>query len=123
MNNIEGFGDENVNVFLPPCEKRYFLRHRTQTTVSCNAFTSDISEVGIEGNVTNFGEDGFYMETYFAYPVTTTLLIRVTHYPKRKTRAADSIGPKSLCLAQVRWRREVKDQDVVRHGMGLRYIK
>ena len=121
MNNVAGLDFEKVDDFLPPCERRYFPRHCTRTTVSCRAFTSDIPESGIEGNVINFSDDGFYMETRRKYPVDSTLFIRVTRYSKKK--ASDRIGPKSLCLAQVRWRCEVNDQHAVRYGMGLRYIK
>ncbi len=123
MNDAAGLGHENENGFLPPGKRRYYPRHRTQTIVSCNAFTSNIPESGTEGNVSNFSEDGFYMETHCKYPVATTLLIRVIHYSERKTTASVPIGPKSICLAQVRWRCEVSDKDAVRYGMGLRYIK
>lgn len=123
MNSVAGFDVEKANVFLPSCERRYFPRHRTQTIVSCSAFTSNVPESGIEGNVINFSDDGFYMETRCKYPVTTILLIRVIHYSKRMTRTSDQIGPKSLCLAQVRWRREVNGQYSIRYGMGLRYLK
>ena len=43
--------------------------------------------------------------------------------PEKRFKTFDEIGPRSASVAQVKWRQEVNDQDTIRYGMGMRYIK
>jgi len=35
---------------------------------------------------------------------------------------ADEERPRSICLADVKWRQELVDENVTRYGIGLRYL-
>ncbi|PIE66901.1 MAG: hypothetical protein CSA23_06695 [Deltaproteobacteria bacterium] len=122
MENLAKDDRKKAHVAMLACRRRDCLRHPTQAIISCNAFTSRLTKSGTVGNVSNFCENGFYMETNVAYPVGTTLLVRAIRYSKGTAEANDEIGPKSLCLAQVRWRKEVIDRNTTRYGMGLCYL-
>jgi hypothetical protein len=69
----------------------------------------------------NFSSGGSYIETTDKYPSGTILIVRMLRYPSTPS-SLDDERPRSICLAEVKWRRAVADETAIRYGIGLRYL-
>lgn len=63
-----------------------------------------------------------YIETSDKYKSGTILIMRMVRYPQIPSSLADEEKPRSICLAEVKWRKKLTDEDTFRFGMGLRYL-
>ncbi|MBC2712503.1 MAG: hypothetical protein HGJ94_16415 [Desulfosarcina sp.] len=70
----------------------------------------------------NFSSGGSYIETSYKYKSGTILIVRMVSYPTMPSSIADEERPRSICLAEVKWWRELTDENAIRFGMGLRYL-
>ena len=70
----------------------------------------------------SFSSDGLYIETPYKYESGTILIVRVERYPSLPISLAESEYPRSICLAEIKWQRELFDENGIRFGMGLQYI-
>ena len=48
--------------------------------------------------------------------------MRMVRYPPMPASMADEERPRSICLAEVKWRQELADENATRYGIGLRYL-
>jgi len=70
----------------------------------------------------NFSSEGSYIETSHKYKSGTILIMRMVRYPQIPSSLADEEKPRSICLAKVKWRKKLTDEDTFRFGIGLRYL-
>ena len=70
----------------------------------------------------NFSSEGSYIETSQNYGSGTVLILRTVRYPSMPSSMADEEQPRSICLAEVKWRQELAGENAIRFGMGLRYL-
>lgn len=71
----------------------------------------------------NFSEQGSYIEVPHQFPTGTILLVRMLRFPTSPRLKVDQDGPRSICLAEVKWQQELRDENTTRFGMGLRYLE
>ena len=65
---------------------------------------------------------GSYIETSRNYQSGTILIMRMVRYPAIPPSTADEDRPRSICLAEVKWRQELAGQNAIGYGIGLRYL-
>jgi len=70
----------------------------------------------------NFSTGGSYIETSYKFEPGTILIVRMVSYPNMPSSTVDEERPRSIFLAEVKWRHELTDESAIRFGMGLRYI-
>ena len=70
----------------------------------------------------NFSSQGIYIETSHNYKSGTIVIMRMVRYPPMPSSMADEERPRSICLAEVKWRQELADKNTNRYGIGLRYL-
>ena len=102
--------------------QRSASRNPTEALVNCRPFTSTRSQSASGGVMRNFSSNGFYIEASRPYRPGTILLVRTVHYPPKNTMTADE-RPRSICLAEVKWMRDLSEADAVHYGMGGRYLE
>ena len=102
--------------------KRKASRQPTEASVTCQPFTSNGRQHASDGNIRNVSSDGLYIETSRPYRSGTILLMRTVRYPPVNAMDPDE-RPRSICLAEVKWLHELAQADVVRFGMGVRYLE
>lgn len=98
------------------------LDNPTEAAITCRPYGSNGALPISDGVMRSFSSDGLYIETPYKYNSGTILIVRVDRYPSLPTSLAEAERPRSICLAEVKWQRELVDADGIRFGMGLRYI-
>ena len=48
--------------------------------------------------------------------------MRTLRYPTMPSFVVDEERPRSICLAEVKWLKELADENAIRYGIGLRYL-
>ena len=102
--------------------ERVSPRNPTEAAVTCQPYASTGSIYASAGVMRNFSSQGSYIETSRRYQSGTILIIRMVRYPALPPSIADEERPRSICLAEVKWRRELAGQNAIGYGIGLRYI-
>ena len=102
--------------------KRFVPRNPTEAVITCRPYTSSGAVLASDGVIRNFSSGGAYIETSYKYKSGTILIVRVVRYPNMPSSTADEDWPRSICLAEVKWRQELTDENAIRFGMGLRYL-
>jgi hypothetical protein len=101
---------------------RVAQRMATDAAITCRPYASSGATRESDGVMRNFSSGGNFIETTHNYKPGTILIMRVVRYPPmRSSMAADGL-PRSICLAEVKWGREVAEENATRYGIGLRYI-
>ena len=70
----------------------------------------------------NFSSDGSYIETSHEFKSGTILIVRMLFYPPTTSYVNEASRPRSICLAEVKWRQKLDDENAARFGMGLKYL-
>ena len=102
--------------------KRFVPRNPTEAVITCRPYTSSREVFASNGVMRNFSSGGSYIETSDKYESGTILIVRMVSYPKIPSSTADEEWPRSIFLAEVKWRQELADENAIRFGMGLRYL-
>jgi hypothetical protein len=102
--------------------KQLVLDNPTEAAITCRPYGSNGALPTSDGVMRSFSSDGLYIETAYKYNSGTILIVRVNRYPSLPTSLTESERPRSICLAEVKWQRELIDENGIRFGMGLRYI-
>ncbi|WP_157067675.1 hypothetical protein [Desulfosarcina cetonica] len=102
--------------------ERDALRILTEASVKCRPFASTALIRASNGVMYNFSSGGAFVETTDNYSVGTILIVHVINYPHIPSSIAGDVRPRSVCLAEVRWQRQLSSGRVVRYGMGLKYL-
>lgn len=103
-------------------KRRIASRIRTEAVVACRPFSSGGATQPADGVMRNFSDEGSYIETSREFKLGTILHLRMVHYPPRPLSLATEELPRSICLAEVRWRQELVDEDTIQYGFGLKYL-
>jgi hypothetical protein len=101
---------------------RIARRSPTSATVTCQPYVSAGPIHLNNGELRNFSSEGCYIETSCEFNSGTILFIRTTRYPSIVSSTATHERPRSMCLAEVKWLRDLSDEETVRFGIGLRYL-
>jgi len=102
-------------------KKRTEPRSSTNAVVICQPFASGATRIS-DGVIHNFSNDGAYIETPCEFKLGAILHLRVVHYPPMPLFLGAEELPRPNCLVEVKWRRELVDEDTTHYGLGLRYL-
>ena len=102
--------------------ERSALRSLTEAVITCRLFTSSGTTRSSDGVIHNFSSQGSYIETTGKYRTGTILIVRMVGNPYISESMVDEFRPRSICLAEVRWQQQLVDENLVRYGMGLKYL-
>jgi hypothetical protein len=97
-------------------------RNPTEAVVVCRPFTSSGATHTADGFMRNFSKEGSYIETSREFKLGTILHLRIVRYPSMRLTPGTEDQPRSICLAEVKWRKELADENATRYGIGLRYL-
>ena len=106
---------ENRNQRIEP-------RNRTEVLITYRPFASSGAFQSADGVMRNFSDGGFYIETTRAVSERTTLILRIIRFSATWSPTVPEHGPRTICLAEVRWQKEIPDERALRYGMGLKYL-
>lgn len=109
---------------LSPKEKkrtRTGPRNPTDAIITCRPYASSGATPSTDGIMRNFSCQGSYIEMPHQFMPGTILLLRILRFPTFP-RPADEERPRSICLAEVKWQRELTYENTVCFGMGLKYL-
>ena len=94
----------------------------TEVPVNCRPFASSHIGRSSDGVMRNFSGGGLYVETCSEIMEGTTLIIRVIHFPSGWSGNVPEQGPRTICLAEVKWQKQLPGGHVARYGIGLRRL-
>jgi hypothetical protein len=97
-------------------------RNPTEAAITCRPFTSSGANHISDGVMRNFSQQGSYIETSRQFKSGTILIVRLLRYPPMPSSVTDEDHPRSICLAEVKWRQKLTDENAIRYGIGLRYL-
>ncbi len=103
--------------------QRIAPRNRTEVLITYRPFASSGAIQTSAGVMRNFSDGGFYIETSRGVSAKTTLILRIVGFPADWSASVSEYGPRTICLAEVRWQKEIPDEHTVRYGMGLKYLR
>jgi len=103
--------------------ERSSLRISAEVTIKCFAHSSCGVVDPVDGVMCNFSNQGCCIETSCAFEAGTILLVRVEKYGCTPSSVPEAKQPRSICLAEVKWRRRIVEKNVIRFGMGLIYLE
>ena len=122
IRKVESYGEKMQKTMENKNKKRAASRNPTEATITCRPFTSSGDIHTSDGVMRNFSSEGSYIETSHNYGSGTVLILRTVRYPSMPSSMADEEQPRSICLAEVKWRQELAGENAIRFGMGLRYL-
>lgn len=115
-------GEKMPGTTIQDNKKRIAPRNHTDAVVTCRPYGSTGAVRTADGVMRNFSSGGSYIETTDSYPSGTILILRMVRYPSIPASIEDNEHPRTICLAEVKWRRALADESAVRYGIGLRYL-
>jgi len=114
---------EKMQITMEEKEKRRVAsRNPTEAAIACRPFTSSGAPHTADGVMRNFSEKGTYIETSREFKLGTILHLRMVRYPPRQPSLAAEALPRSICLAEVKWRQEMVGENTIQYGFGLKYL-
>lgn len=102
--------------------RRFDPRNPTEADITCRPYTSNSALPASDGVMRNFSNNGFYIETSDKFDAGAILIVRMLSYPPITSVMTEKERPRTICLAEVKWQREIVEQSAIRYGMGLRYL-
>ncbi len=103
-------------------KRRIASRNRTEAAIACRPFTSSGATHTADGVLRNFSEEGSYIETSREFKLGTILHLRMVLYPPMQLSSDAEAQPRTICLAEVKWRQEMVNENTIQYGFGLRYL-
>jgi hypothetical protein len=97
-------------------------RSPIEAGITCRPYASSGATRASDGVMRNFSNGGFYIETSHYHKPGTILIMHMIRYPPMLSTMADKERPRSICLAEVKWRQELADDNATGYGIGLRYL-
>ena len=104
-------------------EKRGSTRNSAEIEIVCQPYSSTSAGRHCSAVLRNFSDGGVYIEAPYEYSPGTILLIRTANAANPSNGLYPKEGLRTICLAEVRWRQNLRDTQTIRHGMGLGYLK
>jgi hypothetical protein len=106
-----------------PINKRSIAsRNGTEAGIACRPYASSGAVYETDGIMRNFSRQGSYIETTQKFEAGSILIVRMVDCLPPSLHPADQDQPRSICLAEVKWQREMGDELALRYGIGLRYL-
>lgn len=102
--------------------ERMAPRKPIEAVIECRPFASNGAICASDGFMLNYSRRGAYIETFHEYKSGTILILRTVHHPSMSLSMTHGDWPPSICLAEIKWHQELAEDNVVRYGMGLRYL-
>ena len=102
--------------------KRVDPRKPIEAAITCRPYSSTGTIRTSDGVMRNFSSNGSYIETAKEFKSGTILVVRTVSYQSMPSSMADKERPRSICLAEVKWRQEIADNNATGFGMGLSYL-
>ena len=123
MKDATGYNGENMqNTMQKKTIERISPRNPTEAAITCRPYASTDTIYSSAGVMRNFSSQGTYIETSRNYQSGTILILRTVRYPAIPPSTADEDRPRSICLAEVKWRQELAGENAIGYGIGLRYL-
>lgn len=97
-------------------------RFATEAEIICQPYGSTRTMRSVQGVIRNFSRGGLYIEIDHAFKAGTILMVRMVGYPSSPATAECREKPRSICLGEIKWRRDLGPVEAPRYGMGLRYL-
>lgn len=102
--------------------ERVVPRNSTEAVITCQPYSSTGTICASNGVMRNFSSQGSYIETSHKFESGVILIMRMVRYSNMPPSMDDEEWPRSICLAEVKWRQELADDNAIRYGIGLRYL-
>ncbi|MDX2455283.1 hypothetical protein [Desulfosarcina sp.] len=102
--------------------ERVSPRNPTEAAITCRPYASTDTIYASAGVMRNFSSQGSYIETSHKYQSGTILIMRMVRYPAIPPSITDEERPRSICLAEVKWRQDLAGENAIGYGIGLRYL-
>lgn len=96
-------------------------RSLAKAPITCRPFISGPCRC-VDGFLLNFSNTGSYVETSRHFKPGSILLLRMTMDPALLPHPEPKKGLRSICLAEVKWVKELSPDNTGRYGMGVRYL-
>ena len=115
-------GEKMPDTTMQEKKKRIAPRSPTEAAITCRPYGSTGAVRTADGVMRNFSSGGSYIETTDSYLSGTILIVRMVRYPSISLSIDEDECPRTICLAEVKWRQAVADETAIRYGIGLRYL-
>jgi hypothetical protein len=102
--------------------ERMAPRRPIEAVIKCRPYASNGATCASDGFMLNYSRRGAYIETSREYKSGTILILRTVHQPSMSSSMTHGDWPPSICLAEIKWRQELTEDNAVCYGMGLRYL-
>ncbi|MGD9251111.1 MAG: hypothetical protein PVG19_07795 [Desulfobacterales bacterium] len=103
-------------------KRRIASRHPTEAAVACRPFHSNGTTTTADAVMRNFSKSGSYIESAHAFKIGTIIQLRMVQYPSTQGILDLDDRPRSTCLAAIKWRRPLADENDGPYGFGLKYL-
>ena len=103
-------------------KRRIASRYPTEAAVACRPFYSNGTTITADAVMRNFSKSGSYIESAHAFKIGTIIQLRMVQYPSLLKSLDWDDRPRSSCLAAIKWRRQLADDNDGPYGFGLKYL-
>ena len=110
------------NRIKPQMVRRAAPRSPTETAITCRPYVSYRAVQTADGVMRNFSSLGSYVETSGRFESGAILIVRMLRYPSVIPALECDHQPRTIGLAEVKWRQKLPGGDGNRYGMGLKYL-
>lgn len=97
-------------------------RNPIEVAIHCRPYASSGDTRAAEGVMRNFSSTGSYVETCEEFSAGTILIVRIVGNAVSPLSSTNGEVPRSIGIAEVKWRQRLEDDPWIRYGMGLRYL-
>ena len=99
-------------------QKRADKRHKCEASVICNYFNKNNT---VNATMLNCGEGGMYFESDSFFKEGTNIFFKVKTCSLNTSAPEPCTGLRTASLAQVRWWKEMSNEETSRFGIGVKY--
>ena len=99
-------------------EKRLSKRYNCASTIKWSHFNTQNC---YPASAMNFSKTGLYFESTRAVDPGSTILIRTEEFPSENSNSDGQAYLRTICLAEVKWCRELEGTSVTLYGVGAKY--
>jgi hypothetical protein len=103
-------------------KRRQTPRNPIEALFVCRPFTSGDPGHMTDAIMRNFSNNGSYVESSRGFNIGTILHLRLVNYSQQSTCKLTDHQPRSISLAEVRWRQKLAEAGVHRYGLGLKNL-
>ena len=97
-------------------------RFATEVEIVCQPYGSIRTMRSVQGVILNFSRRGLYIEIDHAFKIGTILMVRTVGCQSSPSTTEYPEKPRSNCLGEIKWRKNLGPEEAPHYGMGLRYL-